>query len=139
MYDDTDLMNDIFFTAAKLSLKPKRQHSNMKRTRTKHQSWFNCNLQTLRKSVQAGSRQLAKDPYNPFLRSLYFRDLKHYNKLRKKTYRAYKSNLLTKLEQLEENDPKKFWTLLNALKSSNADKKTPPTSLVRIGTLILKN
>jgi hypothetical protein len=123
---NTDLLSDLLITAAKRSLKPKRQPTNNSKPRRRHQPWFNSNLHTLRKSVQAGSRQLARDPYNPFLRSLYFRDLKQYNKLRKKAFRVYKANLLTKLEQLEEHDPKQFWALLDDLKGNKTERNPSP-------------
>jgi hypothetical protein len=124
---EVELLHDIFISAARCSLMPKRIASKTnKRKRCKR--WFNNDLKTLRQRVQASSRQLARDPYNPIIRGLHYRDLKHYNRIRKKTFRLYKADMLHKLEQLEENDPKQFWSLLDDLKN-NPGKKQPSTNI----------
>ena len=125
----SETLKDILITAAKRSLRPKHdpQKTNKKR-KIKSKPWFNNDLHTLKKRIQAGSKQLAKEPGNPFIRGLFYRDLKYYNKIRKKTYRKYKADLLQKLESLEESNPKQFWTLLDKLK--NEDQKKGFTSSI---------
>ena len=117
-------LQDIFISAAKQSLRPKiTQCKKKKRTQ---KPWYDQDLRKLRQRVQAGSKLLARDPRNPVTRSLLYRDLKYYNKQKRRKRKQFQQNILQQLEDLEQNDPKQFWALLDKLKDPNIKKQLSP-------------
>lgn len=113
-------LQDILISAADKSL-PKTAPFRKKSTKKKfNKPWYDTDLRVLRQRVKEGSKQLTKNPSDPIVRSLFFRDVKYYNKVRKKKIKAYKQNLMANLENLENNNPKEFWSLLEKLKASSA-------------------
>ena len=81
-----------------------------------HKKWFNASLQELRKSLDYYSKRLSFDPFNRHLRSKCFEFSKKYNRSRQKSKRLYFQNFMNKLDSLQENNPKLFWSLLNESK-----------------------
>jgi exonuclease III len=124
-------IQDIFITAAEQSLPKKIPPSKRSTKRKYHKPWYDFDLKCLRLRVQAGSKQLASNPSDPVIRGLFFRDVKNYNKQRKRKIQIYKRNLMTNLEQLESNNPKQFWELLEKLKVSttNHPHKSPGNNI----------
>jgi hypothetical protein len=63
---------------------------------------------------------LSKYPNDPFLRHKFFATKKDYKRLTKRFKRNFQSELLNKIELMEEHHPKEFWKLVNSIKSSNS-------------------
>ena len=57
----------------------------------------------------------AKCPCDPFVRGSYCKFRKVYVKACKRKRKVYKGQIIEKLEQLHENDPKAYWKLLEDL------------------------
>ena len=81
--------------------------------------WYDQSLTSARKNLNDKFNLLNKYPKDPYVRSALFNFRKHFRKLRKNKYREYKQNLLNKLDNLQENNPKEYWNLLDKLKKIN--------------------
>lgn len=53
-----------------------------------------------------------------------FSSLKQFRKLGKEKYREYKHDIINKLDNLKENDPKEYWRLLDKLKHLDGASET---------------
>ena len=67
----------------------------------------------------------AKCPSDSFVRDSYYKLRKLYVKSCKLKLKEYKSQIIEKLEQLHEHDPKAYWKLLENLKSEDLPKAEP--------------
>jgi hypothetical protein len=64
---------------------------------------------------------MSKYPKNPFIRGAFHKSNKEFAKLRKLKKREYTQNILDKLDNLQTNNPKKYWRLVNSLRSNVKD------------------
>ena len=112
-------INSIFIDAASRSLRKKRIHVNCSR-KPLHKRWFNTSLQELRHMLDyhTCSKLLSFDPFNRQLRNKCFELSKRYNRIRQKRKRLYYQTFMKKLDCLQENNPKLFWSMLNELNTS---------------------
>ena len=110
-------INDIFITAASVSLKKKIVK---RKSEKRHKQWFDRSLQELRESLDRHSKLLSLTPFNQQLRQKCFQLSYKYNKERKKKRRNFFQNLMGKLDELETSDPKMFWKLVNSLKPKDS-------------------
>jgi hypothetical protein len=58
---------------------------------------------------------LKQNSKDPLVRGSYFSLLKIYRKTRKKKLKDFRKNIIDELDNLKENNPSKYWTLLNDL------------------------
>ena len=70
-----------------------------------------------------------KDPVNKALRNYYYKQYREYKKLVKYKKKHYTKNILGKLDELECNDPKSYWNLVNSLKNETENTSRPETSI----------
>jgi hypothetical protein len=70
----------------------------------------------LKREVIRLGRLLQRSPNTPEIRSHFFCNLKRFNKIRKQTYRKFKQNMVSKLENLRTADPQEYWKLLKTMK-----------------------
>ena len=110
-------LSQVIIQAANISLKRK---SSAKKKRKQNKKWFDINLVKLRKSLDEKAKKFAKNPNDAHLRGNFFRCRKHYSKLCKVKHRKYKADMINKLDNLHENDPKTYWSILNDLKDDNS-------------------
>ena len=61
-------------------------------------------------------------PNDPQVRGSYYKSYKVYAKLRKYKKRELRQSILEKLDQLQTNNPKEYWTLLNSLREKSNDR-----------------
>jgi hypothetical protein len=71
-------------------------------------------------------KQYSKEP---LVRGSYFSLLKIYRKTRKKKLKYFRKNIIDELDNLKENNPGKYWTLLNDL---SRDKRTISPDIANI-------
>jgi hypothetical protein len=71
-------------------------------------------------------KQYSKDP---LVRGSYFSLLEIYRKTRKKKLKDFRKNIIDELDNLKENNPSKYWTLLNDL---SRDNKTTSSDIANI-------
>ena len=113
-------LTDIYKTAASISLK-KKSNTRTKSKKTKHKPWFNETLANKKRVVLHLSALLQKFPKDPFIRGAFFKNLKHYNKSRKRQARKFKEGMLRKLDELRDSKPQEYWKLLKKLKDTKDD------------------
>ena len=61
---------------------------------------------------------LSKNPFNREFNTLYFQYLKKCKKTRRKKKHDYENKLISQLESLANQDPKKYWESVDTLKES---------------------
>ncbi|CAG2192789.1 unnamed protein product [Mytilus edulis] len=107
--------------AANIALKQRKVKITGKKKKDK--PWYNTLLHDLKKSLDHYSRVLALNPFNKELRAKCFHLSKTYNKTRKEKRRNYFKDLMVKLKNTSQSNPKAFWDIINTLKSSDQENK----------------
>ena len=121
-----DNLENIILAAADVSLQKKITKRLKKRQTSK--KCYDYELYKMRRMLDQKGYLYAKCPCDPFVRGSYYRFRKLYVKSCKRKRKKYKSQVIEKLEQLHENDPKAYWKLLEALKSEDFPKAEPQIS-----------
>ena len=65
---------------------------------------------------------MSKFPKDPLVRGSFFKLNKKYAKTKKKKRREFKQNILNCLDELQSNNPKEYWSLVNQLRNEQTDK-----------------
>ena len=73
--------------------------------------WFNSDLYKIRKTLDFKGKLLTKYPSEPLVRGNFFKYRKIYSKFCKSQRRKYKTDLIDKLDNLFDSDPKAYWSL----------------------------
>ncbi|CAC5420911.1 unnamed protein product [Mytilus coruscus] len=107
--------------AANIALKQRKVKVTGKKKKDK--PWYNTLLHDLKKSLDHYSRVLSLNPFNKELRAKCFHLSKTYNKTRKEKRRNYFKDLMVKLKNTSQSNPKTFWDIINTLKSSDQENK----------------
>ena len=76
----------------------------------------------MKKIVEEKANLMKMFPRDPIVRGSFFKFNKKYAKSRKKKKREFKQNILNKLDTLESDNPKEYWSLVNLLKTDQKDK-----------------
>ena len=82
----------------------------------------------MRKTLDHKGKLFAKYPTDPFVRGNFYKYRKSYSKLCKFKRQKYKSDLVDKLDNLFENDPKAYCPLLDELRDNKRDSFESMTS-----------
>ncbi|CAG2195905.1 unnamed protein product [Mytilus edulis] len=98
--------------AANIALKQRKVKITGKKKKDK--PWYNTLLHDLKKSLDHYRRAL--NPFNKELRAKCFHLSKTYNKTRKEKRRNYFKDLMVKLKNTSQSNPKAFWDIINTLK-----------------------
>ena len=69
----------------------------------------------MRYSLDNKDKIYAKFPNDPVIRGSFYKLQREYSKLCKKKFREFKRDLVEKLDNLHENNPKEYWQLLNSV------------------------
>ncbi len=112
-------LSAVYITAAEKSLKKIRYISKTQQSNKK--KWFDKSLSVLKKEVNFLANQLKKFPNVTEIRGVFFRTLKIYNKERRLKSRKFKNEMVEKLDELKENNPKGYWQLLKTLKDEKLE------------------
>ena len=113
--DATYSIHSIYEKVCKVSLKKKK-----KRVKTcNHKKWFDQDLKSLKKHVNDKAVLMSKFPKDPIVRGSFFKLNKQFAKLRRKKKREFRENILDRLSNLESENPKDYWNLVNQLRLEN--------------------
>ncbi len=110
-------LNNIVSMAADRSLK--KSNKTKRKNKNKNKKWFDADLIKMRRKVDQKGNLLSKFPSDPSIRNSFYKTLKDYNRARKFKYKQYKLQLLEKLDNLKETDPKAFWNIINQMNEDN--------------------
>ena len=116
--DDIDTafknFNNIVVNAADQSLK--RSRVNLKKKSQKNsKKWYVPSLRQMKNEIKKLGRILCSKPYDQNVREKYHRALKCYKRQCKKEQRAYRANIINKMENLQTENPKVYWKLVEEL------------------------
>lgn len=116
-------LNNILLNVANNSLKRKVAEKNKVKNKNKPKpKWFDISLNKLKRQLYEKERLFQKFKKDPIVRGSYFSHLKLYRKTRKFKYREYRSQLINELDELKDNDPQKYWSLLKKLGGNENNK-----------------
>ena len=115
-------LNDIFLTAANSSLKKKatKKSKSCDKRKTHHQKWYDTDLKQLKKRLDHKCILFQKHSSDPIVRGSFFKCLKLYRKTTKYKAREFKNELIKKLEDLHDQNPKEYWKLVEQLQNSDS-------------------
>ncbi|CAG2216646.1 unnamed protein product [Mytilus edulis] len=122
-------LNNILYEAANISIKKKiikKVNSTAKVKKSQQSKWFDLPLINMKKQLCDKEKLFKKYNKDPYIRSSFFALLKKYRKARKTKYREFRADLIDQLDNLREENPKSYWTLLESLK--NFRQKTEKSS-----------
>lgn len=102
--------------------------SNKKKCKVKCK-WYDKSLLSAKNELRHKQELFNKFSSNPYVRSSYFLALKRFRKLRKNKHRAYKQNIINKLDLLYDKDPKVYWKLLDEFRGVNKYENTKESSI----------
>ena len=115
----TEAIDKILRTAADFGLKKKRPKDKF---RQQNKNWFDFELKVKKKEVYNKARLMSMIPNDPQVRGSYYKSYKVYAKLREYKKRKFRQSILEKLDQLQTNNPKEYWTLVNSLREKYNDR-----------------
>ena len=117
--------SNILISAANKSLKKWKTRKEKTNTNKK---WFDLDLIKMRKTLDHKGKLFVKYPSDPFVRGNFYKYRQSYSKWCKFKRKKYKSDLVDKLDNLLENDPKTYWSLLDELRNNKRDSFESMTS-----------
>lgn len=120
-----NLFEGIILDVAKKSLK----YKNVTKYKKKHNKWFDEDLFVKRRLLTTKANLMFKQPFDLSLRNAYFKQYREYRKLLKFKKKNYTKNVFSKLDELESNDPKAYWNLVNSLKHENENHNGPEMNI----------
>ena len=103
---------------------PKRKKKHQSKKKTPPKKWYDSNCHELSKKLKNVAELMAKSPSDPYLRGSFCKTRKQYKKLLKWKKREWKNTMISKLENLEQDNPKEYWKIINELR----EKKQKETS-----------
>lgn len=135
--DDVDFLctslSNIFNEAAKFSLKIKKFSRN--KTNKKSKKWHSVNYDNLVKNINIIGKKIKQRP-DPDLLKQYSQMKKQANKLKKQNNKSFRQQLLEKIIDLDKNNPKEFWNIVNNLKKGKTTNLSNPSEYAKhISTL----
>lgn len=117
--------SQILISAANKSL---RKKTFKKGKVNKNRKWFDLDLIKMRKTLDTKGKLLAKHPNDPLVRGNFFKYRKRYSKMCKFKRKKYKADIIDRLDNLFENNPKAYWSLLDELKENKTNSVDSTTS-----------
>ena len=83
----------------------------------KRKKWYDYSCSEARKIFESAAKTLSCYPKDPVVRGKYIKCKKQYKTLVKEKKRAFRENILEKMQQLEEKNSKEFKNLVRGLRS----------------------
>jgi hypothetical protein len=119
-------INEILVTAAETATgKPDIKHIAKNRSkkpkRIRHKKWFDLDCKSAKDLLNTLGKKLVRDPKNTRLREHFFKFRKEYKGLLKHKARQFKSNLLSAMETMVDQNPQQYWKLMEELKNINSN------------------
>jgi exonuclease III len=106
--------------------KGKRSDSTFKKTKNE---WYDTECLQLRRDVNKLRGRLKTSPYSVEVRQNYLEKSRKYKKILKSKQRVFKDNMLTRLLQLADHDPKGFWNTLSKLHHMTGNNINPTENI----------
>ena len=122
-------LNDILFASAKKSCFIQRFKNNRKHKKRKTHEWFNKDCKTKRTILRQHSKDWSKNPFNVETRHKYVCARSIYKKACRKSEKLYRENLTNNLMKIGQNDPKKFWCIINKMNHWGKEKTDPADAI----------
>jgi hypothetical protein len=83
-------------------------------------------LEIRKRTVLYWGKQVQKYPFNNAVREKFFYHKKYYKKLYKKSHREFSNKMLDQIQNLENHNPQKFWSLINNLREQKQEGQIDP-------------
>ena len=99
---------------------PHEKQKKSKNIRKQQKKWYDKSCDELAKQLKLTAKLLSATPDSPFLRGSLFKKRKEYRKLIKLKKKEWKQNMIKKLEEIEEKDPKEYWQLISNLRGKKS-------------------
>lgn len=116
----TNNIHVIFEKVCSVSLKKKKRKKKI--INNENKNWFDQELTAVKRQLEDKAYLMSKFPNDPLVRGSFFKMNKKYAKLRKKKKREFKQSILDKLDNLQSENPKEYWSLVNSLRNESRDK-----------------
>ena len=83
---------------------------------------YDQELEFMKKLLEEKANLMSKFPRDPIIRGSFFKFNKQFAKLRKKKRNDFKQLILDKLDDLQSDNPKEYWSLVNSLRNDTREK-----------------
>ncbi|CAG2241908.1 unnamed protein product [Mytilus edulis] len=124
-------LNKIFLKAADLSLKKiiRKPKKSKKKKIKKNREWQDQDIINLKQNLYRKYKLMQNHNTDPYVRGSFFKCLKSYRKQRRAKIRKFKQDIMNKLDNLYDQNPKAYWQLLDKIKniSNNSQNKSENT------------
>ena len=110
--DATYSIHSIYEKVCNVSLKKKKKKVNV----NNNQKWFDTDLKKMKCQLNYKAQLMSKYPRDPIVRGSFFKLNKQFSKLRKRKKREFKDDILNQINNLESENPKEYWNLVNELR-----------------------
>ncbi|XP_071177865.1 uncharacterized protein [Mytilus edulis] len=124
-------LNKIFLKAADLSLKKilRKPKKSKKKKIKKNREWQDQDIINLKQNLYRKYKLMQNHNTDPYIRGSFFKCLKSYRKQRRAKIRKFKQDIMNKLDNLYDQNPKAYWQLLDKIKniSNNSQNKSENT------------
>ena len=129
-------INDIMINSAiKAEVVHRRMNAKHKKRQPKAK-WHDHKYVEMKREVQKLGANMTKDPFNKTTRLVFYALRKKVRRANKEMKRLFIKNIVTKLDKLQNKDPKSFWKLINELHNINHKEIDDPTSSISPGEWI---
>ena len=95
----------------------------------KSKKGYDEDLYAKRRILNTKANLMFKQPFDVSLRNSYFKHYREYRKLLKFKRKNYTKSVFSKLDDLETNDPKTYWNLVNSLKAEQENSDGPELAI----------
>ena len=104
-----------------IKIKNRRFTKKKQKSTMQNKKWFDKSCHVLKNELRNLGSLLSRFPDNNFLRHKFFSTKKEYKRLVKRLKRNFKNEMLSKIQSMEEYNPKEFWKLVKSIKSNNSN------------------
>ena len=114
--DNTDEVLSHFIkliTPDNTTRKKKKSHPRKKTTPKK---WYDSSCHEMSKRLKNCAKLLTNSPTSPHLRGSFCKTRKEYKRLIKQKKREWRISMISKLENMERDNPKEYWKIVNELR-----------------------
>ena len=123
-------LTNFYHACAKKSLKSKKKPTSTAKKKVKERGkpWFNQLLVNSKQEVKRYAKLLRQNPYNRSLQHSFQIKKKEYKQAANQAKKKYEQNMISKLINLEKNNPNQFWKSYKELKNLDIESRANPIS-----------
>ena len=119
----TNSVTSVLNKVMHMSLRIKKKHKKTKHN-PNHKKFFDNECLEAKRLMRKYATLLTENPFNRQYNFLYFSYLKKYKQLCRKKKRNYENNLIKQLEKLANQNPKKYWQIVDTLREKTKRKSS---------------